>query len=320
MDEVGFRDLLIKKKCTEGQIQSSISLAKRFETYLSQPGRQPNAASAWDFSRQLIREGANTEENYLALARYCLFISNNEMFIAILELIDGGEVGENLYRMVGEQFGNQVRDEIYDGLDVAPYGTPSPEKPAYIHPIIHRLEVREGDEACRDFLSACLRNLPNNSFLPERRKFNQAGDIDAYLVNRKQAFMAELEDCHRKRRLFFAQEISGQVLDFVRRDPEMGGGKRDGNVIFETKIPYQTMQYLAESDPTLKRYYACHCPWARDAIKNGDVELAKAFCQCSGGFHKKPFEVIFQKPLKVEVLESAIRGDDRCRFAIYLLQ
>ncbi len=46
-------------------------------------------------------------------------------------------------------------------------------------------------------------------------------------------------------------------------------------------------QYLAETDPVLKRYYACHCPWARDAVKDGNVALEEVFCYCSGGFHKK---------------------------------
>jgi hypothetical protein len=79
-----------------------------------------------------------------------------------------------------------------------------------------------------------------------------------------------------------------------------------------------TQQYLAETDPALRRYYACHCPWVRDAIKNDDVKLAEIFCQCSGGFHKKPFEIIFERPLKVEVLESVLKGDSRCRFAIHI--
>jgi predicted hydrocarbon binding protein len=42
------------------------------------------------------------------------------------------------------------------------------------------------------------------------------------------------------------------------------------------------------------------------------------FCQCSAGFHKKPYEIIFGQPVKAEVLESVLKGDDICRFAIYL--
>ncbi len=240
------------------------------------------------------------------------------MFVALVELVDGGEVDENLYRKVAEDFGIEVRDEVFKGIGVAPYGTPSPEKPAYLHPVIARLEARVGEAACNEFLSASLRDLPDEYFLPEREKYRQAGSLDEYLVQRKRAFVTNLEECLRAGRLFFAQEITQEVLDFVESDAEMGGGRREGNIIYETKIPYMTKQYLAETDPTLKRYYACHCPWARDAVKNRDVKLAEIFCQCSGGFHKKPFEVIFEQHLKVEVLESVLKGDNRCRFAIHL--
>ena len=130
--------------------------------------------------------------------------------------------------------------------------------------------------------------------------------------------MARLEKCHRDGQLFFAQEITAEVLDFIRRDPEMGGGRREGRIVYGTKIPYMTKQYLAETDPVMRRYYACHCPWARDAIKKADVHLAVAFCSCSGGYHKKPFEVVLGRRLRVDVLESALKGDMRCRFAIHL--
>ena len=56
----------------------------------------------------------------------------------------------------------------------------------------------------------------------------------------------------------------------------------------------------------------------REAIKRGDVRLFADFCSCSGGFHKKPFEAIFGQRLKVDVLESVLKGDERCRFAIHL--
>jgi hypothetical protein len=118
--------------------------------------------------------------------------------------------------------------------------------------------------------------------------------------------------------LFFAQEITDEVLAFVKNDPEIGGGRREGNIVYETKIPFMTTAYLAETAPTLKRYFYCHCPWAREAIKNGDVTLTATFCNCSAGFHKKPWEVALGKPVRAEVVESVLKGDDRCRFAIYL--
>jgi len=98
-----------------------------------------------------------------------------------------------------------------------------------------------------------------------------------------------LAACQREGRLFFAQEVTDDVLAFVRAEPEIGGGVRAGNIVYETKIPFLTKEYLAETDPTLKRSYYCHCPWAREAIRSGE-EVAPIFCNCSAGFHKKPWK------------------------------
>lgn len=320
MDKDGFRTLLEKRKCSEAQIAASFAIAERFEAFLQQPGRVATAETAWEFSRLLIADSNNTEENYIALIRYCWLIKNNEMFVALLELVDGGEVGGNLYQRTGDRFGAELRDEIFKGIGVAPYGIPTPEKPIYVQPVLCRLEARVGEAACQEFLSASLRDLPDEYYLHEREKYRLAGNVDAYLRQRKDAFLAELEACQRDGRLFFSQEITDEVINFVRFDPEMGGGRREGNIIYEVKIPYQTKQYLEATDPTLKRYYGCHCPWARSALINQDVQPATTFCYCSGGFHKKPWEMIFEQPLRVEVLESILKSDERCRFAIYLPQ
>lgn len=316
MDKEGFRDMLRDRKVPEDKLEPAIALAERFEAFLTD--KPANADNAWAFSKVLIAEGNNSFENYVTLIRYCRFIKNDNMFIALMELVDGGEVAGNLYRMVGEKFGEELRDEIYAGAEVTPYGLPTPEKPATLHPVLERLQAKVGVQAGQDFLSACLRDLPDKYFSDEKRKFKKAADIDDFLKKRHQGFVRWLRSCQRQGQLFFVQEITDEVLAFVKDNQEIGGGRRDGNIIYETKIPYMTKQYLAEEDPTMKRYYACHCPWAREAVRRGNTRLVEDFCYCSGGFHKKPFEVIFGQPLKVEVLETVLKGDDRCRFAIHL--
>lgn len=316
MDRQGFRNLLLERNVPVDRIVPAQVLAARFEVYLS--GKPATAETAWAFSKILIQEGSNTEENYITLVHFCRFIQNHEMYVALIELVDGGEVAGNLYRKVGRTFGKQVRDQVFGGIGVAPYGTPTPDKPAYLQPVIERLEGKIGKQACAEFLSSCLRTLPRRAFRDSRRSYKQAGDIDAYLRKRKEQFVARLEACLREGRPFFAQEITEEVIAFVRNDPEIGGGRREGAIVYETKIPYMTQKYLTETDPILRRYHYCHCPWAREAIRKGDVRLAETFCNCSGGFHKMSFEAIFERELKVEVLESALKGDDRCRFAIHL--
>jgi hypothetical protein len=317
-DEKGYRSHLRTLAISLDDIRASIVLARRFCDWMRDGSRPETAESAWEFSRLLIAEGSNTPANYMALARYCRYMSHDELFIAFFELIDGMEVADNLYGKVEQHFGASFRKALYEGCAPSPLGTPTPEKPGHLLPLLGRMRVRLGTRTTAEFLSHCLRDLPDVNYLHERRRFFEIKDIDLFLQDRKERFLSRLESCLRDQRLFFAQRITSEVMDFVRLDPEIGGGTRQGSTVFETKIPYNTAQYLTATDPLMKRYFACHCPWAREAIRAGTPALQPVLCNCSLGFHKKPWEVIFGRPVRAEVLESAIRGDVRCRCAIHL--
>jgi len=314
MDKQGFQIMLEGRKVPAEKMASALELAERFEQFASQHGGF-SAETAWAFSKILIAEGQNSEENFITLARYGFFIKNNTIYVAFLEVLDGGEAQENLYRRVAEKYGEAFREEIFAGIGVAPYGIPTPEKLRYMHPVIERIEKAIGPEACRTLLADSLRDLPDYAW--EREIYQSCASVDEYLVKKKQKFMEQMETCQREGRLFFAQEVTNEVLDYIRSQPEMGGGVRVGNIVYETKIPFLTRQYLAESDPRLKRYYYCHCPWAREAVKSSE-KVAPIFCNCSAGFHKKPWEGALGQKVEVEVLESVLQGNDRCRFAIHL--
>jgi hypothetical protein len=316
MDQEGFRAFLATYQLSAEKLDSALSLAERFEQYALQAGGF-SAETVWAFSQSLIDQQQNNFDNYLALARYGRFIQDNNVFAAVLELLDGAEAQENLYRQVAETHGETLRDEVFAGIGVAPLGLPTPAKPGYMQPVIRRLGETLGEERCRELLADSLRDLPDEYFADVRELFLSSQDIDEFLASRKEKFLAELETCRRDGRLFFAQEVTEEVLDYVRSQPEIGGGVREGQVVFETKIPFLTAAYLAENDPIMQHYYYCHCPWAREAIRLGEPVSAN-FCNCSAGFHKKPWEVALGVKVRAEVLESVLQGDDRCRFAIHL--
>jgi hypothetical protein len=318
MDRKGFRELLKTRKLNEEQIEASVAIAERFEDYLNTAGETTSGAAARKFSNILLHEGHNSYENFLALARYGLFIKDNEVYVAIVELLDGAEAQPNLYKKVEERFGEGVRDEVFAEIGVSPIGLPSTEKPFYMFPVLDRLVNRVGYEPTERLLSGCLRDLPDEDFREEREVYLKSIDIDDYLKNIHQKFVEQLQKCQQEGRLFFSQEITDEVVEYVKARPETECGVRQGNIVYITKIPYNAVHYLTETNPTLKRYYACHCPWAREEIKNGNIPLNPIFCNCSGGFSKKPWEVIFGQTLQAEVLESVLKGDYRCRFAIHL--
>jgi len=317
MDKEGFRAMLRARKLGEQEIEHSIALAERFEGFAA-ASAGPAAATAQGFIRQLLAEGQNRVEHYYALARYGRFTGNDELFVANLELLDGAEAQGNLYHRAGAAFGEAIRDQAFAGIGLAPLGLPSTEKPAMMHPVVERLRQLVGDDACRELLADSLRDLPDAYFRGERRRYLRSRDVDDYLRRKRRGFLRELRKCHREGRLFFAQEITGEVLALVGSNPEIESGRREGNTVFVSKIPYQAKQWLAEPDSERRRYHYCHCPWAREGIRSGDVALSSLFCNCSAGFYKKPWQAALRRPVRVDVVESVLWGDDRCRFAIRL--
>ena len=308
MDTEGFRVWLKKRKLSDDKIEASVTMAERFEAYLNAWRGKPDTAVTWEFCNNLILEGQNTYDNLLAIAWYGHFIKNNAIYVAVLELLDGAEAQQNFYNRVGEIFGESVRNEVFAGVGISALGVPPPEKPFDMFPVIDRLIGIVGYEATEQLLSACLRDLPEEYFLDEREKYLKSGDIDKYLVKKHRSFVRWLQNCQRKGELFFAQEITDEVVQYVRDNQEIELGVRNGNILYISKIPYNAKQFLAETDPKMKRYYACHCPWAREAIRTDFIQMNPVFCNCSGGFSKKPWEVIFGQTLEVEVLRiSAAR-------------
>jgi hypothetical protein len=119
-------------------------------------------------------------------------------------------------------------------------------------------------------------------------------------------------------RLWYEQEITPEVVAFVKNNQEIITGVRRGDKIIKVKIPYAPKQFLEEKDPTMKGYYACHCQLVRAALREGKPRIPSTFCYCSAGFEKVHFDVIFGEPVEVEVLETILNGDPCCRFAIQI--
>lgn len=269
---------------------------------------------------ELIDRGENSLENLLAIARYAKAINNQDLFLAIFQLLDGYEAMDGLFDKMGAYVGEDLREIIFEDLPLPPLGLSNREKALYAYRIINRMEMIFEEATIRDILKDCLRELPTTSYEKDKTSFlnDCGGDIDCYLKEKGLRFYNTLKNYQSRNELFFGQEINEDVIEFVSANPEIGQGIRVGNIIYETKIPYNTKAYLAETDPDKKRYHYCHCPWAKESLRRKGLVVPHVFCQCSAGFHKKPYEAIYGRPVKVEVLKSVLKGDLICRFAIHI--
>ena len=316
MDMEGFRQFLLGRKIPEDKVESFITIADKFESLLQ--GRAPDSSHVEVFAKMLIREGSNIWDHFIVLARYGQFLENTEIYREAIALLDGSEVLDNLHERLGALVGEQKRDEILAGIDLPPLGLPTSRKPRVLQAVMQRLEAMLDAETCDKLLSSSLRTLDDSEYLEDRNKYQACASLDEFLVKRGQEFITRLEQLKGESCLYFSQEVTGEVIAFVRDNPLISQGVREGNVLYEVKIPYMTKEYLAATDERMKRYYYCHCPWVRESIKNGDVRVSSRFCQCSAGFVKKPWEVILEQPLEAEVVESVLMGDLWCKMAIHL--
>lgn len=325
MNETQFRIHLLAEGTNKDEISQQIEIIKNLEIALQKhvPSwtlEDINAASTQTIVDEMIDRGENSIENFLVLLNFARAIGNNELFKSIYEILDGHEAMENLHMQLAERVGDDLRDIIFEGLSLPPIGLSKREKVRFTYRIMRRMVNVFEEQYCREMLSDSLRDLPDDYYINFRTDFYETceSDLDRYLELKREKFIETLKMHQVQGLLFYSQEVTDAVIDFVNNNSEIGGGIRSGNIIYEIKIPYNAKAYLDTQDPDEKRYSYCHCPWARESLRGNALKVPATFCQCSAGFHKKPWEVIFEKKLKAEVLESVLQGDDRCRFAIYL--
>ncbi|MCI0477954.1 MAG: hypothetical protein L0Y55_17060 [Anaerolineales bacterium] len=315
MDQNGLREFLRGRKTPVDKIESFVAIAEKFV----QGGGARSAAKddVLAFSARMIRDAENTYDNYIALARYGLFQKNRAIYIAVVELLDGTEAMDNLHARLAQVVGAQKRDEVFAGLTLPVLGTPNAARPAFTQAVMARLESLIAPEVYRPLLANCLRTLGERD-PAEREKFLACKNPDAFLQKKGDEFIAYLEQLKRENRLYFTQEITDDVIAYVEKHPEIRQGVRVGNVIYEAKIPYDTVAFLAATDAQMKRYHYCHCPWVKESLRANNVRVSPTFCLCSAGFHKKYWESVFGKPVQAYVVETVLQGNPWCKFAIHL--
>lgn len=319
MQETLFREYCQQRKFDAATTEAAIAAVQDFEQYATAVGATLETVTTGhlsDYLQQLVQTGTASEEQLLALARYNYVTRRNDLFIQLAHTIEAPGILPTLRERARQIIGETATDEVFSGVDLPPEGSPVDAYPPVVERILTRMEATLPADTCRQVLTGNMHQIPDAQFADMRERFQKSPDIDAFLADRHARLVQDLEDHMNQGRLWYEQEITPEVVDFVRGNPEIQSGVRDGDVIYVSKIPFAPQAYLDENNPTIKKYYACHCPLARSSIISGRPKVSPMLCYCSAGYEKLPFEVIFGEPVKVEVLESVLGGSDRCRFAI----
>ena len=225
---------------------------------------------------------------------------------------------DNLFSRVAEVHGEQMRVEIFKDLIIPPLGVHPEKKPDFTKSIMKRLEDNLGKEEVIALLSPCLHGRPPDDIEGDKKLLAELG-IDEFLHKKHRDLIKRLETHRNEGTLEFAQIVDEKVINFVKNNQEIGAGIRKGNLIYISKIPYQTKKFLTVKDERMKHFYLCYCPWIRGALKDGDENtILKHFCHCSAGWYKLYWDQIFEQSVIVEPVNTALNGDLECSFAIHI--
>ncbi|MFX1508081.1 MAG: hypothetical protein ACFFDC_18505 [Promethearchaeota archaeon] len=196
---------------------------------------------------------------------------------------------ESLDRFVGVVIKNEVMGDSED-LKTKSSGD---KKARWMKGAMKRLDELVDEETRVNVMTSCSHVFPKTRLKPLISKYKETGSIDA-------------------------------VLNLMHKDRSYGGlsyyeyPKRERNIIYVTKIPFNPKKYDQTSDKNEKKYHYCHCGLVKASLKAPDVNISPTFCYCGAGWYKTLWEGILGKRVQIEVLQSVIGGDNCCQFAIHL--
>ena len=321
--ETEFRKHLQDRGVSAEDVTSAVKAVKDFEAYLEK--RTTSLVSGGlDVLRNYIlllsKKHKNSESRLIALARYYRFAGKNDHFIYLVGLFGARNVLPDIGKRLAAIAGEDIRERVFKDFELPPLGAPQEEFPKFTKMIVDKLETELPSNKCQKVLTWNYHNVPIEAFKEKKERFEKAQSIDEFLNEEHRRFIEELTDYMERKEMWYEQEITPEVLELVKNNPEIQNGVRHGDKIYVSKIPFAPKQYLTEKDPIMKKFYACHCQLVRTAIRDGNPKISPVFCYCSGGYEKLPYDVIFSEPVQIEVLESVLKGDMRCRFAIKIPQ
>ncbi len=322
MKEKAFLKYLSKINVSQEQAVIHVSRLNEFGRFLKKNNNNidsiPNG-EILNYTEYLVEKNSDTVLDLLrALINYANFIKKYDYIVEIIDIAESYNAMDNLYQRVAEQFGEKIRDEIFENIKIPPLGVDPEKKPEFTKVIMKRLEEKIGEEKTIELLKPCLHGRPG-SIEKDREDFLKLNDIDEFLKLKKQDLIERLQKHQTEGTLEFAQYIDEEVIEFIKHTPSISPGIRGGNKIITSKMPYHTKKHISANDKRMKGFYSCYCPWIRGAIKNGtDKELFSDFCYCSAGYTKKYWDVIFNQPTKVEPIETPLTGGLLCTFAVHI--
>lgn len=218
-------------------------------------------------------------------------------------------------RIFVEERGEDFWNELTEGLALPDIETESQCQCKNMYDFIKKLEFMTDKGTAKNMLSKVRHGLIPSQCIGAREEFLEIGDLDKFIQKRYEADFSYFIELNATKKDFYGDIITDEVLEFLRDNRMMIGGVREGNKLFFKAFPANMSKYLQADNEKMKRYYACHCPFAKESILTNHV-VSGTLCYCSLGHMKNYWEAVFDQSLDGEVLGTVLSGELQCRYSI----
>ena len=263
---------------------------------------------------------AGSEDAYqkiVILFWYFEYVNNKACSTYLITLFGILGVIESQRDRIAELLGSETAEKVFAGIQCPPFGSDVASYPQSIIEYVSRIQENISPADSKKALAGNHHNVDVQNFQKDKELYLQSTSLESFPQAKHGRLVENLRQHSESGKLWFEQHITPEVVEYVKAHQEIQTGIIQGDSIIVQKIPYNPEKWLQESDPKLKRYHACHCPFVREALVN-EQAVPSLWCYCSGGYTKLFFDYIFEDDLEVELLESVLQGDQSCKFAIKL--
>lgn len=175
------------------------------------------------------------------------------------------------------------------------------------------------EEEIKSIMVNVRHDLQQDDFDWAVRLFNQIGNIDRFAIELQKICIEANIACYNQQAERCDQTIDREIVEFIQGTPNIFYGRRYGNEILAQAIPYDVRgSLLHAADDRQRRYALCHCQFARESILQEEGQVSPLLCECSLGHTMILWETVLDTKLEGEVVESALKGSNRCLFRIKL--
>jgi len=321
MDTAAYSAYLSHLSISSSEVEQQISCLLALERWLLSRGSTLETASVRDirtYLKRLIKQDRNGIDDLLPMLFYYEHLQRVDLDIYLNDVIHGGQEFEEILERVYKIAGIDAILQIERNFSLPPLGMDPALLPGYTAEFLRHLSAVLPERDVRRAL--CGENEAILPFLYEsdRELYQAAHSLDEYLLASSKLKLLEFRVMQRQDSkwmpVFFPAEFVRRLALFQ----EMLSGVRNGNRIFITLKPSQPGDYLNAKTPQKRRYYACSDCNIRAAFRTGMPDVPISWCERCVSRCRMKFEYLLGRPLKTELMESALLGDTSCRIAVLL--